>query len=343
MNAIAPLSLSHLSDSDLLAQAQRAAHDERRSTAQLIALLTEIDTRRLYLQEGFSSLFVYCTDVLRLSEHAAYGRIEAARAARQYPVIVELLERGEITLTAIGLLRPHLTPENHREVLAKARHQSKRGVELIVAALHPQPDVPSSVRRLPIQAKPLGVERPLSDRTSTPGGAISAEPRVAATQCEMKPLTPERFKIQVTVSRETYDQLRRAQDLMRHTLPSGDPAVIFARALTLLVADLERTKAAQTAAPRQPRPTNPTSRHIPAAVRRAVLQRDGGRCAFRGTQGRCMATSPLEFHHVRPFAAGGAASIDNIELRCRAHNVYEADAYFGPRDAVFSWEVTETT
>src|SRR5919109_5016897 len=160
MRAIAPSSVSHLSDSDLLAQAQRAAHDERRSTAQLIALLTEIDTRRLYLQEGFSSLFVYCTDVLRLSEHAAYGRIEAARAARQYPVIVELLERGEITLTAVGLLRPHLTPENHREVLAQARLQSKRGVELIVAALHPQPDVPSSVRRLPIQAKPLGVERP---------------------------------------------------------------------------------------------------------------------------------------------------------------------------------------
>ena len=342
MSAIALSSLEQLSDSDLLARLQRAAHDERRSTAELIALLTEIDTRRLYLQEGCSSLFVYCTDVLRLSEHAAYGRIEAARAARQYPIIVELLEHGEITLTAIGLLRPHLTPENHRDVLAQARHQSKRGVELIVAALHPQPDVPSRVRRLPSRATPLGSDSPLSDRTSTCVAVPAAPPRVAATPCAMTPLTPERFKIQVTVSRETYDQLRRAQDLMRHMLPSGDPAVIFARALTLLVADLERTKAALTETPRRARPTNPQSRHIPAAVRRAVLKRDGGRCAFRGTQGRCTATSPLEFHHVKPSAVGGEASVDNIELRCRAHNAYEADAYFGPPDAMFSWEVAET-
>lgn len=343
MSATASSSLSQLSDSDLLALTQPTAHDERRSTAKLIALLMEIDTRRLYLQEGFSSLFVYCTDVLRLSEHAAYGRIEAARAARHYPVILELLERGEMTLTAVGLLRPHLTPENHRDVLAKALRQSKRGVELIVAALHPQPDVPSSVRRLPTRATALGVESP-PDGKSTAGVAVPAvPPRVAATKCEMKPMTPERYKIQLTVSRDTYDQLRHAQDLMRHSLPSGDPAVIFQRALALLVAELERTKAARTDTPRPARATNRTSRHIPAAVRRAVWKRDRGRCAVRGTHGRCTATSPLEFHHVRPFAEGGEASIDNIELRCRAHNVSEADAYFGSRNAAFSWELSDTT
>jgi hypothetical protein len=59
-------------------------------------------------------------------------------------------------------------------------------------------------------------------------------------------------------------------------------------------------------------------------VKRAVSARDGGRCAFAGTTGPCPETGFLEFHHVLPFAAGGATDAGNLELRCRAHNAYEA-------------------
>jgi hypothetical protein len=83
---------------------------------------------------------------------------------------------------------------------------------------------------------------------------------------EVKPVAPERYKIQFTVSRETHDKLRRAQDLLRHTVPNGDPAIIFERALTLLVADLERTRLGKTAHPRAARNLKPDSRHVPAAV-----------------------------------------------------------------------------
>src|SRR3989304_2522305 len=74
----------------------------------------EGDARRLHLAEGYSSLFTYCTEVLRLSEHAAYGRIEAARAARRFAVILEMLSEGSVTLTTVGLLAPHLPAENHQ-------------------------------------------------------------------------------------------------------------------------------------------------------------------------------------------------------------------------------------
>ncbi|HEX7126283.1 MAG TPA: HNH endonuclease, partial [Thermodesulfobacteriota bacterium] len=84
--------------------------------------------------------------------------------------------------------------------------------------------------------------------------------------------------------------------------------------------------------PRVGTPPRPGSRHIPAAVRRAVWARDGGRCAFVSRTGRrCTERGFLEFHHVRPYAAGGAATVENIELRCRAHNGYEAERMFGPR------------
>ena len=53
------------------------------------------------------------------------------------------------------------------------------------------------------------------------------------------------------------------------------------------------------------------------------------------THRACSETAPLEFHHVKPFAAGGQATVDNIELRCRRHNAYEADEYFGARGTLF--------
>ena len=101
---MANISPALLSDRDLLDATVHAVDRERRTTADLLALLAELDTRKLYLGEGYASLFTYCTQVLHLSEPAAYSRITAARAARRYPVIFALLAEGAVTLTTIGLL-----------------------------------------------------------------------------------------------------------------------------------------------------------------------------------------------------------------------------------------------
>jgi 5-methylcytosine-specific restriction endonuclease McrA len=110
---------------------------------------------------------------------------------------------------------------------------------------------------------------------------------------------------------------------------NGDPAIVFERALGLLLEHLERTRTAKTTRPRAGVKSKPDSRHIPAAVKRAVWERDKGCCAFKGSRGRCTETGLLEYHHVVPFAEGGKTTSDNLELRCRAHNQYEADLWFG--------------
>src|SRR3970282_2280619 len=92
---------AQLSDHELLAQVKRLAQCERQATADLVAHLAELDRRRLYLGEGFSSLFSYCMQVLHLSEHETYLRIEAARAARRFPVIFEMLGNGDLSLTSV--------------------------------------------------------------------------------------------------------------------------------------------------------------------------------------------------------------------------------------------------
>jgi hypothetical protein len=123
-------SLNAMPDTDLIARVIELASEERHATAQLVAALAELDSRRLYLGQGCSSLFTYCTQVLHLSEHAAYGRIEAARAARRFPAILDRLADGSLTLTTVCLLAPHLTPDNCVAVLDSARHRTKREVEV---------------------------------------------------------------------------------------------------------------------------------------------------------------------------------------------------------------------
>lgn len=327
-----PCSPAHLSDEQLLAEVHRLVARERVATAQVIASLAELDARGLYLGAGYSSLFTYCTQVLHLSEHAAYARIEAARAARKFPFILELLAEGTIHLTAIGLVAPHLTPENHATLLRSVCHKSKREIEQMIACLKPRLDVASSIRKLP--GRPPGVAIDGLAGSDSPSTAFLLSQRAAPVAplrrpATVAPLAPERYKVQFTVSKDTYDKLRRVQDLMRHTVPNGDTALIFDRALTVLLGELERKKFAATKRPRDTQTCSSDSRRIPAAVKRAVWARDEGRCAFAGSGGRCRETGFLEFHHVVPFAAGGETSVENLELRCRAHNAYESEKYFG--------------
>jgi hypothetical protein len=314
-----------LTDAELLSRLERLAETERDGCVLLVAHLAEMERRKIYLAEGWGSLFGYCTGALRLSEHAAYTRIEGAKAARRFPVVLDLLANGSVNLTTVRLLSPYLTAENHEAVLAEAAGRSKRETEVLVARLAPLPDVPAFLRKLPVSAswRQAAMGPATSGANPGPVPPSTAHPIVA-------PLAPERFRVQFTVGKETHEKLRFAQDMLRREIPDGDPGAIFDRALTLLLDDVAKTKMAATAAPQADRITAPGSRHIPAAVKRAVWFRDRAQCAFVAPSGRrCKERSFLELHHIQPFALGGEATPGNIALRCRRHNAYEAETVFG--------------
>jgi 5-methylcytosine-specific restriction endonuclease McrA len=111
----------------------------------------------------------------------------------------------------------------------------------------------------------------------------------------------------------------------------------------LLIDKVEKTKLAALAKPQPRRSIRPgtdkvhkanfPSRYIPREVEREVWQRDGGQCAFVAlNELRCRERAFLEFHHVKPYARMGRATVANISLRCRRHNQYEAELVFGPRN-----------
>ena len=137
---------------------------------------------------------------------------------------------------------------------------------------------------------------------------------------------------------------------MRSEVPDGDLATIIERAVTEKIERLEARRFAKTKASRKELSatvTAPSTRHIPAAVRRAVRDRDGNRCCYRDEQGRrCSARDRLEFHHRHPFALGGDHSPQNIGLLCHAHNGYLAEHDYG-KAAMTRWrskdEVTQAT
>ena len=341
------------SNVDLVASLQVLAARGREDAAAMVAHVAEIERRRIPLAEGYGSLFTYCRVALRLSEHEAYNRVVAAEAAPRFPAILDGLVDGSLNLTTVRLLAPHLTPENHRDVLARASGRSKREVEALVASLAPQPDIPPSIHKLPGPSHSLasaGEAIPLEALTRLPSSAdpcrplaltpgpdeAPADPLVplarTAPRPVVAPLSPTRYRVQFTVGAETYEELRLAQDLLRREIPDGDPGAIFARAVKLLLAQVAKEKTAATATPRPAPPSDPGSRHIPATVKRAVWRRDRGQCAFVARGGRrCAERAYLELHHIQPFALGGDNTASNIALRCRGHNAYEAELDFGSR------------
>jgi len=141
------------------------------------------------------------------------------------------------------------------------------------------------------------------------------------------------FKVQFTATRAFCDTLREAQDLLRHSVPDGDMEVIMGRALELLIAQVKKER---FGVGRKGRPVQratkdeASSRHIPDAIKRAVWERDEGRCTFRDKHGkRCGATALLTFEHEDGFAKTRTHSVERIRLLCRAHNQRAAERMYG--------------
>ena len=137
--------LTHLSDAVLVRDLNALVSRHRESTAQLLAHLAEVDSRRLYVPAGYSSMFGYCVGDLRFSEDAAYKRIQAARAARRFPALFQAVAEGRLHLTAVGLLAPHLSSENMDELIEIATHRRKFEIEQWLARRFPAALAPARI------------------------------------------------------------------------------------------------------------------------------------------------------------------------------------------------------
>ena len=338
-------SLTHLSDTVLIRDLHTLMAQERGTAAAVLAHLAEVDARRLYVPLGYSSMHGYCVEELRLSEDAAYKRIQAARAAREFPILFTELAEGRLHLTAMCLLAPHLTPENAAELIRGAACRRQSEIQDLLRVCAPaagcaQGELGASVEDLvgqlaaqqvgvgdstELAAQQVGVGD-LPELAAQQVGVGSAEGGLAAQQVGTgSVLSSVEQLVPLMVRPETRDRLRYLQALLRHAIPSGD--VSQDRALDLLAEHVEKRRFGTGNGPRRRR-TAERTRYIPADVRHAVWNRDQGRCTFEGVNGhRCNSGSFLEFDHVDPRRRED--TVQGLRLRCRAHNQYEAERVFG--------------
>ncbi|MFA4873976.1 MAG: HNH endonuclease signature motif containing protein [bacterium] len=285
-------------------------------------------------------------EALHLSEDATYKRIQAARTARKYPVVLSLISEGRLNLTTINILTPILTEENHEELLQRAVHKSKREVERIRAEYAPRPDIADMVRNLPTptcagascvcDAKHSVSEQ--FDAMSCNDMRIQHEsPSSPARRDVVAPLTDQRVKFQFTGSEELRGKLDRARELLWHKYPHAKLEDIIDEALDALLAKkdpakkIERKLRRNVSRQNSSKSGNSHSRYIPQHVKDTVWQRDQGRCRYVGPDGRrCDERGGLEFDHVKPWAKGGSSNDpENIRILCRTHNQLAMRAVFG--------------
>jgi len=237
-----------------------------------------------------------------------------------------LPERRELTASAVpvgpaeGLEMPQLCPDRVAATVLKA---------IQTPAADPPPVVvgPTTLDQPPAlyEAHALG---PTPAVHQVAPAAVQASGRAV-----IQPLGTARYRVQFTASAELHHKLERLRALMRSQVPDGDLAAIIEQAVTEKLERLEARRFARTSRPRKSlgdSDTAPSSRHIAAAVRRAVHARDGGQCRYVDKSGRrCSERDRLEYHHRHPFGFGGDHDPTGIRLMCRAHNLYLAEGDYG--------------
>jgi 5-methylcytosine-specific restriction endonuclease McrA len=340
-------SLRSLSDQQLLSRVDDIVAKDRKLTLDLLIHLREVERRRLYLELGYSSMFVYCTARLKYSEPSAVRRIAAARCLAEFPRLLPLLESGEVNPTTVSMIAKHIKPENADAVLDAITGKSTREVERFVAALQPLSVIPADrVRPIVVPVHDWGKSTFSADgkKSSTALETATAERDSHEQPAPVAPASaaPLQFqrcaRVEFTAHEDLMGKFDRIRSLFSHRLSPGSSL----EQLLALMADyvlrredpVEREKRRSDAPrassqSRQNDLENP--RAIPARIRDQVFQRDGGRCTYTAEGGRlCNSTHMLQLDHKIPVARGGKSTVENLRLLCAYHNRLEAERLMGP-------------
>ena len=310
---------------------------ERVALADSLVALAEFDRRRLWVERGHASLFYFLHRDLGLSKGAAFYRKTAVELVHRFPEVVAPLRDGRLCLMTVAEVARVLTAENRAEVLPRFFGLSKREAQALAAELQPTESPPMRAVVTPIRgpARAVALESAVeSPRLDLAQGAVlpvelehpapteatrpsAAPPSPAAT---VQPLTAELNRYHLTVSRRFLEKLEAATAALSHSHPGAGPEEILEAGLDLLLDRAAKRRGLVMKPRATPRPSsNPD--YVPAHVRRAVWERDGGRCQYRLASGDiCGSTHRVEIDHLTPRALGGLSTVENCRLACDVHN-----------------------
>jgi hypothetical protein len=348
------MTLKTLSNEQLISATQGLVANERTILTDILHHLIEIESRKLFLQEGYGSMFQYAVEVLHYSEAQAFRRIAAMRLLNEIPEIEKPLQDGTLNLTQLTQAREYFKSEVKKaqplskseklKVLSSLENKTTRETERLFATLDPK-KVPidkersldgkqTEIRFVASEAliQKLKMFRQLDSHVQNNPNYSDLFERLVDLALKQKAITkPSAPKMRsdreskVSTSVVSSAASRASANVSPNGKSSGTPS--GAPSGPPKVTSVDQKTVHQSSMMKIP------SRFVPIATKRHVLNRDGVHCSFKNpiTGKTCGAKARLQFDHVKPFAKGGDASTENIRVLCQNHNLFLAEAHFGER------------
>ena len=308
------------SDQELIQNLNLCALNEKKYLALFIAYLAEVRKRELHFKLGYKSLMEYCQEVLKLDQGQVWVRSQTAGMALDYPLVLELIAQGELTLTSASLIAPVINQDNADEIFERCRGKSKREVEEVLVCYQPKAELKPSIK--PAQRDLFSKVGAVSQEIVTSSPVITQQLKKA----EIKPVNENRFNFKFSASASLKKKIEQLAQLLNLD-PVGDLERVleFATEVAIKEKTEKQIKEKKGAKPKV------IKRKPPQAVKRLVFKRAGYQCEQKGPDGRrCTAKYNLQIDHIRPWALNGDHSLLNLRILCKAHNLYKSRRDFPP-------------
>jgi hypothetical protein len=199
-----------------------------------------------------------------------------ARAALNFPALFECLADGRLSVTTASALAPHLRPDNAAALIEASAYRSRQEILQIVSsgsrteqaepALALDADVQASSESVaPVHAganreAPKSLADATCNHTATDSTLPPRRGRIVTTG-------DGDHEVRLRLTQEELESFHQVRDLLAHAIPSGDPALVYARAMQLLRSQLmKRRFGARSVAPAKGEPATESASSTPAAA-----------------------------------------------------------------------------
>jgi 5-methylcytosine-specific restriction endonuclease McrA len=354
------MNFKHIDDQELLSSLKSTVECEKAQTHKVLLYLREVEVRKLHLEKGYSSLFVFCTEYLNYSEPEAQIRIQAMRLLRSVPIVEEKIKSGVMSLSVAASVQSHFRKEDLR--------RKEEGLKTLT---------------FNDKLKVVEKVQTLSVRESQKALAIEF-PEVVQNKDSIKPLTNDKSKMEFVANSSLAEKLKTLQNKLAHKNPNNSLGELIEILADMALEKLEsnfkkheplkakRSKSdpnrnpshkdnaalphgAHKVEPKnkltsfspQPKPQerqhfsqsaqnirkisilkkNQSHRqYIPKNIKAHVWTKSNSRCCYidKATHKQCSSQYALEIDHIMPLALGGSNEPRNLRLLCRAHNQFLA-------------------
>jgi hypothetical protein len=344
-----------MSDDELHLSAIETAEKERRVTLILLKHLNEIERRHLYSKFSCSSLHAYCVRELKMDDGTAGRRVSAARLLREVPVIEEKILSGSMTLTSVAqagiffrkeaVHGNRMNLEEKKEIVFGLENKSTREVDRLLISKSETPEIHFKERIIPKTETTTEVRLHFDEETMAALTRLKeiwshANPHAGFADI-IKRASIEAVERHDPLCKIARSDARKEKAALspsaqnRGAAETKENADAFApKCGTPVTKEMPATSAPKcgTAAPECEEGGRQSKRPLMRAeIKRELWRRDQAQCTYRDprTGERCQTKHFVEEDHITPKAMGGEYSVENLRLRCRAHNQRHAINCYG--------------